>query len=261
MKIVPKRIMYLRRFLFEKKTSTIFHSLLIRLPDNDSIEENHIDIPSPIRYLTSTDETYKPNYYLSIPITESTLIENYVAYRDRLLSKYPTVFTSRSNTTDLPRLHVTLLTLRMENSSQVEQCQISLKRFQEEIRYHCSYPEPIALEFQGIGNFHEKVVYIKCRSNPRLENLRTLIIERFREQQQKQNLNEIFFAGNYADYLPHITLLKCKRKFSSLQSNDKDEDVVFGKQIIDSLQLCSIGSSSNSDDEQKNNCVFKLDLT
>ena len=228
------------------------------MPENDPIDENNIDIPlaAPSRYLTSTDESYKPNYYLSIPITDQRLIENYIHYRDDLLSAHPTVFASRTNA---PHLHVTLLTLHMETSTQVEQCQIALKRFQEEIRYHCSYPEPIFLEFQGIGLFHEKVLYIKCRSNPRLENLRTLIIERFREQQQKQNLNEIFFAGNYSDYLPHITLLKCKRKCSALERYDNQE-VDFGKQTIDSLELRPIGSNPN--DEQKNdNGVFKLDLS
>lgn len=232
---------------------------LISLPENDPIDENHLDIP-PSRYLTSTDETNKPNYYLSIPIIDPKLIETYINYRDHLLSTHPTVFTSRTNASDPPpHLHVTLLTLRMETSTQVEQCQIALKRFQEEIRYHCSYPEPISLEFQGIGIFHEKVLYIKCRSNPRLENLRTLIIERFREQQQqKQNLNEIVFAGNYSDYLPHITLLKCKRKCSSLEQYGNHE-IIWGKQTIDSLELRPIGSNTN--DEQNDNGVFKLDLS
>ncbi len=150
------------------------------------------------------------------------------------------------------------MTLRIENSSQIDQCKIALKRFQEEIRYHCSYPEPIYLEFNGIDTFYDKVLYIKCKQNQRLENLRTLIIERFCEQQQKQNLNEIFFAGNYYEFIPHITLLKCKRKFSSIYQNE-NKDINFGKQTINSLQLCSIGK--NEHNEQNNNCIFKLDLS
>ncbi len=149
------------------------------------------------------------------------------------------------------------MTLRIETSSQIDQCKTALKRFHEEIRYHCSYPEPLCLEFHDIGTFHDKVLYIKCKTNQRLENLRTLIVERFCEQQKKQNLNEIFFAGNYSEYLPHITLLKCKRKFSSLHHNENPE-IVFGKQTINSLQLCSIGQ--NNTEEQNNNCLFKLDL-
>jgi 2'-5' RNA ligase/uncharacterized protein (UPF0248 family) len=218
------------------------------LSDNEILEDNEIEI-SPPRYLTLTDGAYKPNYYLSIPITDSTLINNYIAYRDHLLSTYSTYFSSR---TDSPQLHLTLLTLRIETTSQIEQCQTALKRFHEEIRYHCSYPEPLCLEFHGIETFHDKLLYIKCKSNQRLENLRTLIVERFSEQQRKQNLNEIFFAGNYSEYHPHITLLKCKRKFSSICQNE-NQNMYFGKQTIDSLELCSIG-------QQNNNCVFKLDL-
>jgi 2'-5' RNA ligase len=247
----------IRKYHIEKKQphqSFIF--IFIRLSDNDILEDNETDASSPPpRYLTLTDGAYKPNYYLSIPITDSILINKYNAYLDHLLSIYPAYFSSR---TDSPQLHVTLLTLRIETSSQVEQCKIALKRLHEEIRYHCSYPEPLCLEFDGIGTFNDKVLYVKCKTNQRLENLRTLIVERFSEQQRKQNVNEIFFAGNYFDYLPHITLLKCKRKYSSIRQTD-NQDTYFGKQILDSLQLCSIGQQ-NSEEEQNSNCVFKLDL-
>ncbi len=71
-------------------------------------------------------------------------------------------------------------------------------------------------------------------------------------------MNEIFFAGNYQEFIPHITLLKCKRKFSSINQTENKENF-FGKQTIDSLQLCSIGK--NKQEEQKNNLLFKLDLS
>ena len=249
-------IHHLRRFYFICLVISKKHFLLIRISDNDTIEENNIEIPPP-RYLTLTDGTYKPNYFLSIPITDQTLIKNYIAYRDHLLSSHPTVFNSRTNSTDPPHLHLTLLTLRIETPAQIDQCKAALKRFQQEIRYHCSYPEPICLEFQSVETFYDRVLYVKCRTNQRLENLRTLIIERFCEQQKQQNLNEMFFAGNYLEYVPHITLLKCKRKFSSLRQNDNQE-IHFGKQTIDSLQLCSIGQQNN--DQSNDNCIFKLDL-
>ncbi len=256
--ILWKIIMHLRRFRFIFNINILCFFVSIRISDNDIVEDTDIDIPPP-RYLTLTDGTYKPNYFLLIPITDSTIIKNYIAYREHLLSSYPSFFSLRTNSSDSPELHLTLLTLRIENSSQIEQCKLALKRFQEEIRYHCSYPEPLCLEFNGINTFYEKTLYIKCQENIRLENLRTLIVERFCEQQQqKQNLNEIFFAGNYYQFIPHITLLKCKRKFSSIEQNE-NKNIYFGKQIIDSLQLCPIGK--NEYEEQNKDCVFKLDLS
>ena len=241
-----------------------FLFLSIRLSDNEIVEDNDIDIDTPTpRYLTITDGTYKPNYYLAIPITDSTIIKNYIECRDHLISAYPTLLSLRTNSSDPPQLHLTLLTLRIENSAQIEQCKIVFKRFQEEIRYHCSYPEPISLEFNGIDIFHDKILYIKCLKNTRLENLRTLIVERFSEQQQqkqKQNLNEIYFAGNYYEFIPHITLLKSKRKFSSILQNET-KDIYFGKQTIDSLQLCLIGKTEHNDQQINSNCIFKLDLS
>jgi 2'-5' RNA ligase len=255
MKILRKIIIRLRKLRFIFNIKIIFF-VTIRIPDNDTVEDVAIDI-SPPRYLTLSDSIHKPNYFLSIPITDPTLITNYIAYRDHLLSSYPSLFSSRANSSDPPHLHITLLTLRIETSPQIEQCTIALKRLQEEIRYHCSYPEPIYLELNGIDTFYDKVLYVKCKQNQRLENLRTLIVERFSEQQQKQKLNEIFFAGNYYEFIPHITLMKCKRRFSSINQNETKE-IFFGKQTIDSLQLCSIGKSEQ--DDQNNNCIFKLNL-
>lgn len=188
-------------------------------------------------------------------MSNPNLITQYIACREHLLSSYPSYFSPRATSSDPPHLHITLLTLYIESSSHIEQCIQTLKQLQEEIRYHCSYPDHICLEFDGIDTFYDKVLYIKCKPNQRLENLRTLIIERFTEQQQKQKLTNVFFAGNYYDFIPHITLLKCKRKFSSIYQNETKE-FSFGNQTIDSLQLCSIGKN-----EQKNNCVFKLDLS
>jgi hypothetical protein len=91
-----------------------------------------------------------------------------------------------------------------------------------------------------------------------LENLRTLIIERLCEQQQKQKMNEIFFAGNYQEFIPHIILFKSKRKFSSIYQDEKT-NIYFGKQFIDELQLSSIGTNEN--EQQKNHCIYKLDLS
>ncbi|CAF1126259.1 unnamed protein product [Rotaria magnacalcarata] len=230
----------------------------------NSQDEKLIDIDHHIptkRYLTLTDGLHKPNYILSIPINDSSLVSYYVAYRERLLSKYPSFFSSSSSlilSVDPHQLHLTLLTLRLESSLQVEQLIIALKRIQEEIHYHCSYPERICLEFRGIDTFHSKKLFVKCQQNNRLENLRTLMIERIYEQQQKQKMNDIFFAGNYQDFIPHIILFKSKRKLSTIYQNETN-DVYFGKQWIDALHLSSIGTSENG--QQKYHCIFKLDLS
>jgi 2'-5' RNA ligase len=229
-----------------------------------SQDEKNIDVDHSLstkRYLTLTDGLYKPNYLLSIPITDPTLISHYIAYREHLLSSYPSLFSSSSShilSIDPHYLHLTLLTLRLESSLQIEQCILALKRIQEEIHYHCSYPERICLEFNDIDTFHNKTLFIKCQQNTRLENLRTLIIERLCEQQQKQKMNEIFFAGNYQDFIPHIALFKSKRKFSSIYQNES-HNIYFGKQFINALHLSSI--STNENEQQKNHCIFKLDLS
>ncbi|CAF3365758.1 unnamed protein product [Rotaria sp. Silwood1] len=91
-----------------------------------------------------------------------------------------------------------------------------------------------------------------------VHNLRTLIIERLYEQQQKQKIDDIFFAGNYQEFIPRITIFKNKRKFSSIYQNEMN-NIYFGKQFVNALQLSSIGTSEN--EQQMYHCIFKLDLS
>lgn len=231
------------------------HSSLRIHPDEKLLDVDHT-LPSK-RYLTINDGLHKPNYLLSIPITDPSFISHYITYRDHLLSSYPSLFSS-SSSIDPHHLHLTLLTLRLETSQQIEQILLALKRIQEEIHYHCSYPERIWLEFQGMDTFHGKILFIKCQANHRLENLRTLIIERLYEQKQKQKISEVFFAGNYQEFIPHIVLFKNKRKLSSIDPH-QTEKIFFGKQTIDALELSFI--QSNENEPQKNHCIFKLDLS
>jgi 2'-5' RNA ligase len=254
MKISLNPIIHYRKFSIHFQQKYFFS---IRTSQDEKITDNSYVLP-PKRYLTATDGLYKPNYFLSIPITDPSLITNYITYREHLLASQPSLFSLSSSHTrsfDPHHLHLTLLTLRLDSLLQIEQCIIALKRIQEEIHYHCSYPERICLEFNGIDTFYGKTLFMKCQQNIRLENLRTLIISRLCEQQQKQKMNEIFFAGNYQEFIPHITLFKNKRKFSLIYQNETS----FGKQTIDALQLSSIGTNEN--EQQNTHCVFKLDLS
>lgn len=239
---------------------------LLRIPQEENslehdaaedVESNPISSP---RYLTLTDGAYKPNYFLSIPIVDPSFLANYNTYREHLLSSYPSLFSLRASALDPAHLHLTLLTLRLETSVELEQCVVLLKRLQEEIRYHCSYPERICLEFKGIDTFFDRTLFVKCQQNRRLENLRTLIVERFCEQQQKQSrAHSIFLAGNYAEFVPHVTLLKCKRKFSSACQHETVKELVFGQLTIDCLQLSSIGKTETESSQEP--YTFKLDLS
>lgn len=225
-------------------------------PEEDEI----IDEPRPLpRFLTLTDGVYKPNYYLSIPLTNPTFLTHAIAYRDHLLATYPSSFSSRNTSTNSAHFHLTLLTLHLENASFFDQCVSVFKRLQEEIRYHCSYPERICLEFRGIETFYDRTVFIKSQQNRRLENLRSLIVERFCEQVQKQRLNGMYLAGNYAEFIPHVTLSKCKRKFSSICPQETKKEIDFGQQTVDCLQLAPIGRSDPND--PKDLPIFKLDLS
>lgn len=197
-----------------------------------------------------TNDLVTANYILSIPITDDTIISHYLKYREHFLSTNPNCISI-----DLENLHLTLLTFHLEATVQIEQCIIILKRIQEEIHYHCSYPERICLEFNQIEIYNNEYICLKCQSNQRLENLRQLIIERFIEQQEKQKITTQLLLDNKNDFQPHIILFKNKRKFTNILSNS----IQFGKQTINALHLSSI--TNNENEQQINHCIFKLDLS
>ena len=197
-----------------------------------------------------TNSLVKANYVLSIPITDATIISHYLTYREHFLSSYP-----NSSSIQSENLHLTLLTFHLETNLQIEQCITILKRIQEEIHYHCSYPERICLEFNQIEILNNEYIYLKCQDNIRLENLRQLIIERFIEQQEKQKISTQLLLDAKTDSHPHIILLKNKRKFINFLSNSSH----FGKQTINALHLSSI--TNNENEQQIHHCIFKLDLS
>ncbi|CAF3997892.1 unnamed protein product, partial [Rotaria sp. Silwood1] len=115
------------------------HENLVETKNSQDEKITDIDHNLPTkRYLTLTDGLYKPNYLISIPINDSSLISHYIAYREHLLSTYPSIFSSSSShilSIDPHHLHLTLLTLHLKTTLQIEQCILALKRIQEEIHY------------------------------------------------------------------------------------------------------------------------------
>ncbi|CAF1160825.1 unnamed protein product, partial [Didymodactylos carnosus] len=183
--------------------------------------------------LTVKDCELKPNYYLSIPITDSSVIKKYLEFRQYVLDTEPTLFKHCSSfRSDL--LHITLLTLRLNNQFEIDQCILTMKSLQEELKYFCTYPERLKLYFFGCETFYNKTLFINCRKHDRLENLRAILLERFK-------LNNINLTGNY-DFIPHLSLINIKQKLKTIPLTiyKKYQQSDFGVQNVEAIQLCQI---------------------
>ena len=138
----------------------------------------------------------------------------------------------------LDALHITLCMLRIESESQSKAAQEVLRNLQRS--FVQILPPSTALEFTGVGNFHGRLLYAKVAPNHGLSKLVSMLMERL------QNAG-VCTPGNFAEYTPHMTLLKLSRPMQREAHTativpalySKFTDMHIGIQKIDTLYLCS----------------------
>lgn len=103
---------------------------------------------------------------------------------------------------------------------------------------------PINLKFEGLGDFHDKVLHAKCQSKnmEKLSNLRRQFLDKFSN-------SSISTAGNYYEFVPHLTLFKISKShkvISKLVNKDllnSFEKNYFGQQNINEIHLSKLVDS------------------
>lgn len=189
-----------------------------------------------------------PNYFISIPINASTIQKNFNFLKSELVK-------SNSNLEELivpePSLHLTLCTLKIENQEELEKTQQVMKTLASDSEFVGKH-FPIKLKFQGIGEFYNKVMFLKCHSDDldKLANIRSTVLEKLAQL-------EISTAGNYYDFQPHLTVFKidsassrstadkngAPKAITELVSSElwqKYESYDFGEMNIVEMELCKM---------------------
>ncbi|CAF1103749.1 unnamed protein product, partial [Brachionus calyciflorus] len=209
---------------------TRLENLEFNLPINDEEPRNKIG-KNQVR-----DE--QPTHFISIPINK--LKSNFDKLNYDLLE-----FNQEVESFLVPdaSMHLTLLTLRAETSEEIE----ITKNIMNEIISSEEFKKigPISLKFKGIGEFYQKVLYSKCESDciDKLKLLKNLIFD-------KLSMANVNTAGNYYDFVPHLTVFKiknnmnnsnmCVNDFVSEFLWDKYESFDFGNEIINEIKLCKM---------------------
>lgn len=183
----------------------------------------------------------EPNYFLSIPVNNPDLKAKFTALRDELLKVNPGLEKYIIPETSL---HLTLCTLRIDEPEETEKTKRVLQRLFSDAQFRTEN-FPISIEFKGIGEFFNKVFYIDCQSSDieKLERVKRLVLDEMRKE-------EISTAGNYYEFVPHLTVFKIKNEANNksstvkeLISNDlwsKYEQLDFGKITVDEFELCKM---------------------
>jgi 2'-5' RNA ligase len=208
----------------------------------------------------------KPNYFISIPINDSNLKTATETFKAELVANKPEIerFLQPDGT-----IHLTVCTLKIKDDNELETVRNIMDKIVNDLRENISN---IILNFKSIGEFYNKVLFIKCTSDQmnHLVELKKTILDEIKE-------NGISCAGNYYNFEPHLTILKIKSQhgtFSNPKHNNLDslvdksiwnkyEVFNFGEQSINKIELCQMAKGNwikNDDDSQSYPVEHSIDL-
>ncbi|XP_070193775.1 leukocyte receptor cluster member 9-like isoform X2 [Littorina saxatilis] len=183
----------------------------------------------------------RPNYFLALRIIDPEIRQGVEQIQDYILDNEPRYGSCCMN----PKaLHITLCTLGLDTPEQVAYAKEVLKRIQPELQ--SALPKQ-PLRMEGVSHFYHRVIYAQLQSDQSLLDFVDLVKLLVKEA-------GVEIRDNH-DFVPHMTIMKVTRPVSR-QMGVKNidpwlysgfKDMHFGRQKIDAVYLCSMGSDRQED--------------
>ncbi|XP_067337673.1 A-kinase anchor protein 7 isoform X2 [Channa argus] len=189
----------------------------------------------------------RPNYFLSIPITNTEINSGVIEVQEAVLQKEPRLAKAMI---PVPTLHITLLVTHLANQEQVDLAATVLAQIEPSL-VELLGSRDLILPFSGISHFRKEVVFVGLAPGQHrhtLESLAELLRNRFEEHGLLQ--------GDNRGFEPHLTIMKLsrasklrsqgiKRVDPALYSNYTNK--VFGDQMVERVDLCSMLKKKQQD--------------
>ncbi|KAH8850600.1 Leukocyte receptor cluster member 9 isoform 2 [Schistosoma japonicum] len=177
----------------------------------------------------------KPNFFICQRIESHVFIEKALRVQSNICETQPYY---KDCCIDPKLFHLTLSTVRLEDSSQVSECMQALRQAETILR---SFLPTDQLLIKGVSDFHGRVLYAAVEPS---KNLNLFV----------DHLNQILHAAGFCTdsqkkFKPHISLIKITRSVTKQAGTKKINpdlyneflNMEFGKFIIDSIHVCAIG--------------------
>ncbi|XP_061560315.1 A-kinase anchor protein 7-like [Phycodurus eques] len=192
-------------------------------------------------------QTQRPNYFVSIPITNTRIRSAVTEVQEALLEREPRLARAMI---PVPTLHITLLVTHLARQEQVELAAAALAQAEPSLAELLGGAE-LALPFSGVAHFRNDVVFVALAPGPHrnaLHSLAELLCGRLEERG--------LLEGDARGFEPHLTIMKLsrapklrsqgiKRVDPSLYSNYTSR--FFGEQTVERLDLCSMLKKKQQD--------------
>uniref|UniRef100_H3D040 A-kinase anchoring protein 7 n=1 Tax=Tetraodon nigroviridis TaxID=99883 RepID=H3D040_TETNG len=192
-------------------------------------------------------ESQRPNYFISVPITNTQISSAVLGVQEAVLQQEPRLARAMI---PIPTLHITLLVTHLSNQEQVDLAASVLAQVQPSLAELLGGRD-LVLPFSGISHFRKEVVFVGLapgQHRDRLDTVADLLQGRFEEQGLLQR--------DTRGFEPHLTIMKLSRA-SKLRSQgvrrvdpalySSYTNKFFGEQTVERLDLCSMLKKKQAD--------------
>ncbi|XP_072218241.1 uncharacterized protein [Leuresthes tenuis] len=192
-------------------------------------------------------ESQRPNYFVSIPITNTQIKSAVTEVQEAILQQEPRFARAMIS---VPTLHITLLVTHLAHQEQVDQAADVLAQVRPSVAELLGGRD-LVLPFSGISHFRKEVVFVGLATGQHrhtLDSLAELLRSRFEEQGLLQ--------GDGRGFEPHLTMMKLSRASKLRSQGLKRVDPAlysnytnrfFGNQTVERLDLCSMLKKKQQD--------------
>ncbi|KAL1254739.1 hypothetical protein QQF64_016968 [Cirrhinus molitorella] len=192
-------------------------------------------------------ETTRPNYFVSVPITNPEIKQAVQDVQKLVLEK-----DSRLSRALIPvdTLHITLLVTHLSTQEQIDLAVSTLSELETPLNALLK-GQRLILPFCGIGHFKQEVAFVQITEGEHLTTL-TLIAESVRKAFEERGIA----SGDDKAFKPHLTFLKLSRaprlRKQGVKKLDptlfsESEGRVFGDECVLRLDLCSMLKKKSAD--------------
>ncbi|XP_061563315.1 A-kinase anchor protein 7-like isoform X2 [Cololabis saira] len=192
-------------------------------------------------------ESQRPNYFVSIPITNTQISSAVSEVQEAVLQQEPRLAKAML---PVPTLHITLLVTHLANQEQIDLAADALTRAEPSVA-ELLRGRDLELPFSGISHFRKEVVFVGMASGQQrdtLDSLAGLLRSSFEEQGLLQ--------GDSRGFEPHLTIMKLSRASKLRSQGIKRVDPAlyseytnkfFGNQMVERVDLCSMLKKKQQD--------------
>ena len=195
------------------------------------------------KFSAMTADKNRPNHFVCVRVTDAAVKANVQQIQDHITGHTPQLAGGCMPTT---ALHVTLCMVRIENEAQAEVVKSVLQNTAKQLVH--LLPPCLKLVFSGVGNFRERLVFVRVVPNPALTRFVLHLLDQLKQ-------GGIRTPGNHEEYTPHMTIVKLTRPMQrelhtaliSPAAYKLFEHMHVGLQSVDAIHACSMTAPKQAD--------------